>query len=83
MVVEAVLAGSMTSLLGPLVGVVLGFVLFDGYLGLQVSVPWGLIALMFPLTLAVMVGMGSFNLKGIIGHPPLEVLRKRRHFSNW
>lgn len=83
MIVEAVLAGLITTVLGPISGVSLGFLMFGGYLGLEIGVPWLLILCMIPMVLAVMVGMGSLNLKGIIGYPPLEVLRKRRHFSNW
>lgn len=83
MIVEAVLAGLITTVLGPISGVSLGFLMFGWYLGLEVVVPWLLILCMIPMVIAVMVGMGSLNLKGIIGYPPLEVLRKRRHFSNW
>lgn len=31
----------------------------------------------------LMVVMGGFNIKGIVGFPPLIVLRRRRHFANW
>lgn len=83
MVVESILAGLITALLGPFAGVVLGSLLFGLYFDLPIAVPWLLILLMFPTTIAVMVLMGSFHLKGILGYPPLEVLRKRRHFTNW
>ena len=83
MIYESMLAGVITAILGPAAGLLLGSLVFGVFFDIPIIMPWLLLIIMFPVTIAVMVMMGFLNMKGILGYPPLEVLRKRRHFSNW
>ncbi len=83
MIYESVLAGLITAVLGLTGGVLFGSIVFGIYFKIPIILPWWLFITMIPSAIAVMVMMGFLNLKGILGQPPLEVLRKRRHFSNW
>jgi len=83
MIWESILAGLITAILGPSVGLLLGSIVFGIFFDIPIIIPWLLLIIMFPVTIGVMVLMGFSNMNGILGCPPLEVLRKRRHFSNW
>jgi hypothetical protein len=83
MIYESIFAGAVTSILGPLGGLVFGAIVFGLFFDIPIIIPWWMLALLVSLTIGVMVGMGFANMKGILGHPPLEVLRRRRHFDNW
>jgi putative ABC transport system permease protein len=83
MLLESLLVAGIASILGPLAGVILGNLLLALYWDLGWMVPWGPIICMPVLTAGVIAGAGWLNLKSILGQAPLEVLRKRRHFSNW
>jgi len=83
MVYESVLAGVITAILGLSSGLLLGSIIFGIFFDIPIIMPWLLFITIFPLSIGVMVAMGFSNMKGILGYPPLEVLRKRRHFSNW
>ena len=83
MTFESVFAGVITAVLGLVGGLTFGAIVFGLFFDLPVIMPWWLLIILFLGTVGVMVGMGFYNMKGIIGYPPLEVLRRRRHFSNW
>lgn len=84
MLAESALAGAIAggagvvaaSLLSGWVGQLNGDALSSGIDPLIACLVWaGCIVLM--------VLMGLFNMKGVVGFPPLIVLRRRRHFANW
>lgn len=83
MILESVFAGVITATLGLMGGLIFGSIVFVFVLDIPIVMPWGMLLILFVGTVAVMIGMGFLNMKGIIGYPPLEVLRRRRHFSNW
>jgi putative ABC transport system permease protein len=83
MTYESIFAGFITAILGLVGGLTFGSIVFGLFFNIPVVMPWWLLVILFSGTVGVMVGMGFYNMKGIIGYPPLEVLRRRRHFSNW
>ena len=83
MTFESIFAGAITAVLGIVGGLTFGTIVFALFFDLPVLMPWWLLIILFTGTVGVMVVMGFYNMKGIIGYPPLEVLRRRRHFSNW
>ncbi len=80
---ESLFAGMIVSILGPIGGWLVGLVVFKVFFGHQPGFPFMLMLGLMCGTILIMVAMGIANMKGVVGVPPLEVLRKRRHFSNW
>ncbi len=80
---ESLFAAVIAALSGTVVGLVFSAIVFGGMLGMPLGFPWLTVFNVIAGTILMMLLIGWINTRGIIGFPPLEILRKRRHFASW
>jgi predicted lysophospholipase L1 biosynthesis ABC-type transport system permease subunit len=80
---EAAIGGLVASFAGLVGGWVVSALGFWWFLGVEVRFPFLFLLLTAVVSVASMVLTAWLQLKGVVGFPPLEVLRRRRHFDNW